>query len=227
MQPSNDHISKILWLWIPLCAFVIQVLGENIFRKYTDWVVAENGPYETLQFLILLVALAIAVYTLVFMDKANKMLTAWIGLAAFCCFYVAGEEISWGQHIVDWATPEYWSVVNDQNETNLHNTSSWLDQKPRALLSIGVYVGGLIIPFLLARKSSFLPPSLNIIYPTRQFMLIAGICLFIKIADKLAETIDYYLFARSAESEEQFLFYFVFLYLLLMKQRLVPAKQEA
>lgn len=225
MQQTNDHLPKLLWLWIPLALFTFQLLGENFFyRDYMDWVVAENGPYETLEFCILLVALSLAVYTLIHMDRSNKLLTGWIVLAAVCCTYVAGEEISWGQHFLDWTTPEFWATINDQNETNLHNTSSWLDQKPRLLLSVGVYVGGMIIPFLLEKKPGLLPERLSVIFPTKQFFIIAAICLFVKIADKAGDAVEYYIFGRGAESEEQFLFYFVFLYLLLMKKRLVPAK---
>ncbi len=37
-------------------------------------------------------------------------------------------------------------ALNDQGETNLHNMSSWLDQKPRTLLEIWVVIGGIVIP---------------------------------------------------------------------------------
>lgn len=35
--------------------------------------------------------------------------------------FVAGEEISWGQRIFGWATPESIAALNAQNETNIHN----------------------------------------------------------------------------------------------------------
>ncbi|WP_084417817.1 hypothetical protein [Henriciella litoralis] len=41
--------------------------------------------------------------------------------AAIVCFFVAGEEISWGQWIFHWETPEAMAAVNLQHETNLHN----------------------------------------------------------------------------------------------------------
>ena len=34
------------------------------------------------------------------------------------------EEISWGQHIFRWQTPSFFSNLNHQNETNIHNISS-------------------------------------------------------------------------------------------------------
>src|SRR3546814_19755347 len=67
---------------------------------------------------------------------------------------MAGEEASWGRHYAGWLTPEGWQAINDQGETNLHDTSSWLDQKPRTLLEIGVIVGGIIVPLLALRRTA-------------------------------------------------------------------------
>jgi uncharacterized membrane protein YuzA (DUF378 family) len=48
----------------------------------------------------------------------SRALFALLGLAAVV---IAGEEMSWGQWIFGWATPETLAAVNLQNETNLHN----------------------------------------------------------------------------------------------------------
>ncbi len=226
MTPLDHHkLPKLLWLWIPAAVLLIKIIGEHfIYQDYRAWAVGENGPYEILQFLILVIAFVIALKILFTMDRSNKGLTGWIALAALCTFYVAGEEISWAQHFAQWNTPEYWAGINDQNETNLHNTSSWLDQKPRLVLSLGVYIGGLLIPLLLIYRPALLPEKFSMIYPTRDFILTAGICLLIKIFDKIGDATDSHLLGRNAESEELFLFYFVLLYLLLMKKRLIPAK---
>src|SRR5690606_13691057 len=93
-------------------------------------------------------------------------LVAWLALAALGCFYVAGEEISWGQHFLQWSTPEYWSALNDQQETNLHNVSSWLDQKPRALLEAGVVLGGIVAPALRALRPGLLRGLPDLLAPT-------------------------------------------------------------
>ena len=44
-----------------------------------------------------------------------------VGLGAL---FVAGEEVSWGQHIFGFATPEFLLLANDHQETNLHNTAA-------------------------------------------------------------------------------------------------------
>lgn len=48
----------------------------------------------------------------------------YLGLA-FLFFFGAGEEISWGQRILGFETPESISQVNRQEEFNLHNLSAW------------------------------------------------------------------------------------------------------
>lgn len=40
--------------------------------------------------------------------------------------FIVGEEISWGQRIFGWATPEQLEALNQQGETNIHNIGSVL-----------------------------------------------------------------------------------------------------
>ncbi|SHJ30839.1 Tetratricopeptide repeat-containing protein [Malonomonas rubra DSM 5091] len=78
----------------------------------------------------------------------------WFALLALACFYVVGEEISWGQRIFDIATPDFFQQHNQQNETNLHNfftgpiksTSKMLLEY---LLAAGITGYGLLYPLLI------------------------------------------------------------------------------
>jgi len=185
---------------------------------------SEGGPHETLQFIFMAIAFCIAIFTLVKVKSQNLWLSVWVGIAALSSLYVAGEEVSWGQHIFDWGTPEFWSGVNDQNETNLHNTSSWLDQKPRLILLIGTITGGLIIPALAKWKPSALPQKFSIIYPPATLAVTAAFALGIKIIDKAQDGFDQNLLTRAAEIEELYLYYFVMLYLVILCRRVKTAK---
>lgn len=40
--------------------------------------------------------------------------------------FIIGEEISWGQRILGWATPEQLAQLNQQGETNIHNIGNVL-----------------------------------------------------------------------------------------------------
>ncbi|MBL4803815.1 MAG: hypothetical protein JKY71_03030 [Alphaproteobacteria bacterium] len=188
---------------------------------------SESGPHESLQVFVALMALIFALWCLFILPSVQKpFLIFWVMCFVGGCTYIVGEEISWGQHIFDWGTPEYWTDYNDQNETNLHNTSSWLDQKPRLLLMIGVLTGGLIIPLLKEFKPVLLPKKFEIIYPPAILAPTALLVLIIKIIDKVDEsTPDIMLLTRSGEVEELCLFYFVLLYLMILRFRFVEHKR--
>jgi len=51
----------------------------------------------------------------------RKIIRTLLILFSIACFVIGMEEISWGQHIINWATPEFIALSNLQNETNLHN----------------------------------------------------------------------------------------------------------
>jgi glucan phosphoethanolaminetransferase (alkaline phosphatase superfamily) len=228
MSENKSFLSgnPILWAWLPLGFLASQIafemtLPQNVLQAMNN----ENGLIELLQALIVFIGFLVALVTLIKGWKTMRTpLKLWITLAALCCLYVTGEEISWGQHFFNWMTPENWQAVNDQQETNLHNTSSWLDQKPRIILLLGVICGGLIIPALQKFKPEWLPQRFKVIYPESALWLLAAITLAHKIGDKIAESANTLLFERISELEETYMFYFVLLYLLTMYHRLVPSK---
>lgn len=78
--------------------------------------------------------------------------------AAVALFVVAGEEISWGQRLFGWKTPEAIVEQNLQQETNLHNLETFWPFVYPAYRAIGLYgiVAGLIawlINGLLTKKA--------------------------------------------------------------------------
>ncbi len=217
-----DNLSKTWWLYVPLAAMALQIPME-IFLSHDVLMLlhSEQGPHEFFEFLILIAAFFVAVSTLLRMDRKEKWLAAWVALAAVCCFYVAGEEVSWGQKFVQWSTPEFWTHYNDQGETNLHNTSSWFDQKPRILLLIGVIGGGLLLPLARRYKPALLPKKLEIIYPPEILWVTAFITFTVEAGDKLSHALGAPVFARGSEVVELYLFYFVLLYLVILRRRIL------
>lgn len=221
---SSLNLHKIWWLWLPVIFLAFQfVLELTLPPAILAPLHSENGPHELLQFAVISAAFAAALVALAQIRlRAGKWLAGWVALAAVCCLYVAGEEISWGQHFLDWTTPEFWAAVNDQHETNLHNTSSWLDQKPRLLLEIGVITGGILLPLLQKYRPALVPARFAVIYPPPYLMPVALIGIGVKLASDIAELCDVTLFERDSEVEELYLFYFVLLYLLALRRRLLP-----
>ncbi len=117
---------------------------------------AKDSPYgagamEELTWIFLLIGILTTLIWMFRLHRKNQKLPdvctkAWLICWLLGSFYFAGEEVSWGQWWFGWDTPEFWEELNYQQETNLHNTSSWLNQKPRAMVEIYLILGGLLLP---------------------------------------------------------------------------------
>ena len=110
--------------------------------------IAGGGLIENLTVIVLLPGIAAGLYTFI---KSRSVIqpgwTAyWLLLWTLACIYFAGEEVSWGQWYFQWETPDRISEINDQNETNFHNMSTWLDQKPRTLVELWIFLAGMAYP---------------------------------------------------------------------------------
>ncbi|MET0658305.1 MAG: hypothetical protein ABW110_09155, partial [Steroidobacteraceae bacterium] len=57
-------------------------------------------------------------------DGNDVLIAAGYGLCGTLLFLVAMEEISWGQQLVTFRTPEVWRELNSQGEVTLHNLAS-------------------------------------------------------------------------------------------------------
>lgn len=78
-------------------------------------------------------------------------------LLALACFYVAMEEISWGQRVFNIETPDFFKEHNLQGETNLHNLFTGpFSTTRKALLAYGLSAAmigyGLLYPILVRSK---------------------------------------------------------------------------
>ncbi len=219
---TKKQLAPLYWLWIPIVAMCIQIILEvSIDSKTLSIMHSENGLHESLQALLMIISFFVALYCTVNSKISRTLiLRGWFALAALCCFYVAGEEVSWGQHIWDWATPEFWSEVNDQQETNLHNTSSWFDQKPRLLLILAIVIGTMIIPLLKKYNLLTLPAQLDELLPTKNLLVVALFVVVPQLIEKISELFDIVLFVRFSEVQELYIFYFVMLYLLTLKNKI-------
>ncbi|MGB4107594.1 MAG: hypothetical protein WBK55_07340 [Alphaproteobacteria bacterium] len=221
---KSDQLPAFAWLWFPLVLLAGQIALEiTVPEKTLSVLLSEGGPHEAFEFIFTAAGFFVALFTLQSVDwKTQRWLGLWVLLSTACCFYVSGEEISWGQHLVHWTTPEFWSGINDQNETNLHNTSSWLDQKPRLILELGVLFGGIIMPLARRFKPAILPQKFKAIYPPDILSVTALIALFINCADHVGNHFqDLFLFERASEMEELYLYYFVLLYLIILRGRIL------
>ncbi|MFN3857662.1 MAG: hypothetical protein ACK4RV_07900 [Caulobacter sp.] len=223
-RPSDRRFG---WVVTLVCAGVYGFLIAAPMISYDfgrHVVLGELGILENLQAVVLLVGMLVALYGLLRRETAALPgARPFLLMVALGMLYILGEEISWGQHYFRWATTGWFELHNDQGETNLHNTSSWFDQKPRALLLLAMVVGGVIHPLVkLARKGRgiinrpwWLAPTLAAT-PVALFAMLGG------MPERLAEwglipKVNAY---RSSEVEELFLYGFMLVYLLQLVRRI-------
>jgi len=149
-SPLSDgsELQQWIWLWLPIILAVFVWAGFFSLGRpvYERWFESELGFIELTTPLILVFAI---VYGLRAFHLRKHLPVWWLGiwilLITAGSLYFAGEDLSWGQHLFGWETPEELKAINDQQETNLHNISSWFDQKPRLLLETWIIIGGIFV----------------------------------------------------------------------------------
>ena len=137
----------ILYHGLPLFVILLPLVWFAIVGS--DWLLkGEGGIIENMTVLFLVLAISFCVSSL---SRANRLglsglLKVWLFILIMGAAYFALEEISYGQHLFGWDTAETWEELNDQDETNLHNVHALFDQVPRALLTLGILIGGVMLP---------------------------------------------------------------------------------
>jgi hypothetical protein len=102
-------------LLVVLAALLLAELAPDAYEQLTQ----EDGLVEWATFVSFVAG------SFLFLLSALRSEARWprlflAGLSAFC-FFVAGEEISWGQRLLAFQPPEIFLEHNYQQEANLHN----------------------------------------------------------------------------------------------------------
>jgi hypothetical protein len=114
----------ILLIYIPL-TYTVLAMGNKIIAA----LVPEDHFFEIIGAFSLFITSLLFLYG--FRVARKTLDKTWISLVkqlvylglAFLFFFGAGEEISWGQRIFGFKTPQELAQVNKQDELNLHNLS--------------------------------------------------------------------------------------------------------
>ncbi|GAB5443170.1 MAG: hypothetical protein Fues2KO_35190 [Fuerstiella sp.] len=136
LSPRFSH--RFPWL-VLVAGLVIRVSDPPAYHTLVE---SEFGFIENATVALLAV---MVIATIVAFRKRQFVPARWFGPFAIMlllgAIYFGGEESSWGQHWFGWETPESLAALNAQDETNLHNTSSWFNEKPRIILELSILTG--------------------------------------------------------------------------------------
>ncbi len=221
---ESQHRSRFWYMWLPILVGVFVVyLGFFHGPFYKNWMENEStGLLEFIHAFFPLVVCGIGIRLLFFpFIRRNRLLTAWMVLMAVCSFYLAGEEASWGQHYLGWVTPDDIAELNDQGETNLHNMSHWLDQKPRLILVISIIFSTLVIPWLLVNKPDLPPRIFDFVYPG---LFLAPLAIAVLLTEMITQFKDVFPdhwddLVRPGEFQELYIAWYLLAYALLLLER--------
>ena len=114
-----DRLALVLIAITLVAAFVIAQVSPEYFR---DVFAAEDRLVENGTAIFLFVAALVLFWRAArFAGNGARTAAGLTVLYALLFVFAAGEEISWGQRIFGWGTPEFFAENNYQNETSLHN----------------------------------------------------------------------------------------------------------
>ncbi len=230
-MPARE-LPPALYLGLPLLVVLIPYAAQWVGGPQ-PWLYHESGAIEWVTVVFLLVGIFYAAGALRFViGRGVRWLCGWVVLLLLGAVYFAGEELSWGQHVFQWGTPEEWRRLNDQQETNLHNVHALFDQLPRALLTLGALVGGVAVP-LYRRFSAQRWRMLSgtdgdawpyWLWPTWACLPVSVAVLVVSPFDKLVESSGAaapdWLYMKGGELKECLLALFILIYLLSLHRRL-------
>lgn len=145
-----------------ICIFIVilylevatNIISEDLFQFITG----EDGVIESMSALLLFgCSIVSAMLSFKFSDQKARVLMHRLFALGF--FVMLGEEISWGQRLLNLETPAPIKGINLQDETNLHNLFGFFTTH---LLLLIVFFYGVIIP-LLSYKNPFFRKLFNFI----------------------------------------------------------------
>ena len=217
----NKDLHKLVWLVLPIVVAAMPYIARIVGQQTDGYMYGEKGIIENITVVFLLIAIISCLKILFAKEKIQfKSLKAWMVIFLLGAIYYAGEEMSWGQHFFGWGTPEQWTELNDQQETNLHNTAAIFDQIPRTLLSLAALIGGVLIP-IYRKFKSHIPNKESFIdwwLPTYVCLPAALLSLLVswheKIYEALGIVIPPVLDIRAGETKECLLAMFMMMYAL-------------
>jgi hypothetical protein len=183
---------------IALVGFATALMGKEAYKAFTG----EDGIAETLQAILYAAALVLSlVVGRRLWTGEQKIVGVLYFVLSLGFFFLVGEELSWGQRLLGWGTPEALVAMNKQGETNLHNihgvgyTFKWIQ------LLVGAY--GAVLPLVLPAWSALARyrSTLSLLIPHFTLVPYFAFMFFWRVYRNLFEAPSEYYFAVAEFNE--------------------------
>ena len=136
--PGVSLIPIYYLMFIYLFLYILPYGKLLIGLSWFDWFRSEDGPLEWIQFAEYFISSVLAFFIFC-KQKKKKSLDSMIWLIiVFLTFFVAGEEISWGERLTGIGL-ESISKFNVQGETNFHNLPFFHNYLLDPVFELGLY----------------------------------------------------------------------------------------
>lgn len=242
--PLNNHKIKFLKIGIflfPLVFLFLIILDKILFGPMNDFYVnfrKEDGPVEYSTAIFYFLSFIFSVIIGITFIKQKKYLFALLYLLfSAIFFFIAFEEISWGQRIFLFETPEYF-VENLQNEANFHNLPiiSGYRQYLLVLASFGPFILWVVFTHYDKLKDKsftkfFVPQGFTISYFIPVFLFL-GMNMFQNLIPTSPEGQLFYIFNRLDNEVNEFIlsagiFFFILSKFIILKNQKRITKPES
>ena len=154
---------------------------------YNSLIWMENGLVEFTQVIVLFLSILIFLRYIKFHIKNLSRIFQIILILYFIgLIYYFLEEISYGQHLFFWKSPDFFLFLNSQKETNFHNMSNLFNELPRFLLLLFCSLSFLFIK-LISFRSRYLA---LFILPSDKLKYISYLILLFILPDLIIDIFD-------------------------------------
>ncbi|MFQ5737389.1 MAG: hypothetical protein ACE5JX_00115 [Acidobacteriota bacterium] len=153
---NTSVLVAMLILVTPFLVALIPLPVGVISKEGYKWLTGEDGFLENMQ--VGCCATSLVLTVLIGRRLSSKgMRTLYFFLAGGFLFLM-GEELSWGQRLLGWETPEWLNTLNRQAESNLHNVHG-VESAFRGLQLIAGALGSLLPGLALIGWNRLRPDS--------------------------------------------------------------------
>jgi hypothetical protein len=148
-----------LALALPLAVIALLMLSP-VFLEHAAWERLIHSELGILELFTVAALLPTSALYAMLAIRGGGAIPTWLrvcfGLLALGCIYFAGEEASWGQHVLGFTPPQEVAENNLQGEFNLHNIDGpahdLLNELPRFCAAMFCLIVGALMPLRLGKR---------------------------------------------------------------------------